>query len=76
MFENELEPNNSVESLIASFKGNIDFQQSLLIIDEELPIDDMLSLEMMLFGNNLANIQQDLDPEFAKLVDDNFWDLI
>ena len=43
---------------------------------QALSIDSVSSNEVKLKFNEFANKQQDLDSEFVKIVNDNFWDLL
>lgn len=44
--------------------------------NEQLLIHSVSSNEVKLKFNEFANKQQDLDSEFVKIVNDNFWDLL
>jgi hypothetical protein len=46
-------------------------------MSEYPPLDSELEDKFLLdFFNNLASQQKPLEPEFQKVLDDNFWDLI
>lgn len=61
-----------------TFKNSTIFLADLFEIPEikQLLIHSVGSNEVKLKFNEFANKQQDLDSEFVKIVNDNFWDLI
>lgn len=54
--------------------SNLKVNERSILNDFNLTKEDLETIKN--FNLDLVNNQIDLDPEYSKIVDDNFWDLI
>ena len=72
---------NSIDTILYSriraSKGDAECRRYLKEhLSKQLLIHGVSSSEVKLKFNEFASKQQDLDSEFVKIVNDNFWDLL
>ena len=64
---------NTTINKVTTCAAGIDYEKVLTVIAEDAKATDE---EIREWANKLAKDMVDLEPEYSKLIDDNFWGLV